>query len=133
MDPKRSRRTLARYLLFQTPGFVGAAFVLWAAVQLWDLAPWLAVVLFLLWLAKDLALYPFLRVAYEPGPPGGADALVGATAYVTRELAPVGTVRLGAEHYRAELQGRPGPAPAGTPVRVTAHRGLTLLVEPLDS
>ena len=95
-----------------------------------QLDPWLAAGLLALWVAKDFALYPWLRQAYEPGDPSPAAPLVGRTATVVARLAPRGHVRLGTERWRAELA-RPseGPVEEGEPVRVVGLDGLTLVVE----
>jgi membrane protein implicated in regulation of membrane protease activity len=120
-------RTLFRYCLFQLPGFVAVAALLVALVQWWGLAPRLAALFLALWVLKDLALYPFVRKAYEPRSGGGADALVGSLATARDRLDPDGYVRVGHELWRARVRG--GPVEKGAPVRVLEVRGLTLVVE----
>jgi hypothetical protein len=102
-----------RYWLLQIPGMVAAAAVLAALVRWGDLAPRLALLLFALWVLKDLAFYPVLRVAYQPASGREVRELVGAigTARATPEA---GTIRDG---------GR---------VRIVAKRSMSLLVEPAD-
>jgi membrane protein implicated in regulation of membrane protease activity len=121
------RSTLLRYWLFQLPGAVAVAAFLALLVHWWDLAPRLAGLFMLLWVLKDLALYRFVRKAYEPRSGGGADALVGALARARDRLEPDGYVLVGHELWRARL--REGVAEKGAPLRVTAVRGLTLVVE----
>jgi membrane-bound ClpP family serine protease len=120
-------RTLFRYCLFQLPGFVAVAALLVVLVQWWGLAPRLAALFLALWVLKDLALYPFVRKAYEPRSGGGADALVGSLATARDRLDPDGYVRVGHELWRARVRG--GPVEKGAPVRVLEVRGLTLVVE----
>jgi membrane protein implicated in regulation of membrane protease activity len=120
-------RTLLRYWLFQLPGFVAVAALLVALVHWWGLAPRLAALFLGLWVLKDLALYPFVRKAYEPRSGGGADALVGSLATASDRLDPDGYVRVGHELWRARVRG--GAAEKGAPVRVLEVRGLTLVVE----
>ena len=128
-------RVLAKYLLFQVPGLVGAVAVLWALVRWWELEPWIAVLLLGLWIVKDLALYPVLRIGYETRGAGPEAALVGASGVAQDDLRPdrVGYVRVGAELWRARLDGGSAAAEIrqGAPVRVTALRDLTLIVEAL--
>ena len=57
----------------------------------------------------------------------GVEALVGATGEVTRELAPVGQIRVKGELWEARSS---TPIEPGTQVRVVAVHGLTLEVTP---
>jgi membrane protein implicated in regulation of membrane protease activity len=102
--------------------------VLAAAVAWWDLPRTAAALLFGVWVLKDLALFPVLRIAYEPRSGGGFAELAGARAIAREPLAPLGYVRIGGELWRAEAAS--GFVPRGAPVRVVAVRGLTLVVEP---
>ena len=123
---------VGKYALLQLPGFLLVALLLAGAVRWWDLSTRVALGLLALWVLKDIALFPLLRVAYEPSAgQGGAEALVDARGVASEALAPTGYVRVGAELWRAELASGDGEAlPSGAPVRVRAVRGLTLLVEP---
>jgi membrane-bound ClpP family serine protease len=120
--------TLLRYWLFQLPGAVAVTGLLVLLVHWWDLSPRLAVAFLVIWVLKDLALYPFVRKAYEPRSGGGADALLGAVATASGRLDPEGWVRVGHELWRARVRG--GPVEKGGAVRVLEVRGLTLVVEP---
>ena len=130
MPGLRPSRTFARYVALEAPGWLLAALVLWLLVEHAGLAPWIAAVLLALWVAKDFALYPFLRDAYEVGDPDPSAALIGRTGQARGRLAPGGYVRVGAELWRAELAPGCGDVAAGDPVRVRSVRGLTLVVEP---
>ena len=121
---------LARYLLLELPGWVLVALVLSLLVRYWELAPKTAWLLFGLWVAKDFALYPALRIAYEDGSTNGTDALVGSVGTVREPLTPRGWVRVGSELWRAEIAGGGEPIDVGATVRVVAVRDMTLHVEP---
>ena len=126
-------RVLAKYLLFQVPGWVGTVAVLWALVRWWELDLRLAALLFGLWLVKDAVLFPVLRIGYETREAGEAAGLVGASGVAQDDLRPdrMGWVRVGAELWRARLDGNSTVVeiPSGAPVRVTALRDHTLIVE----
>jgi membrane protein implicated in regulation of membrane protease activity len=126
-------RVLAKYLLFQVPGWVGAVAVLWALVRWWELDPRLAALLFGLWLVKDAVLFPVLRIGYETPEAGAADRLVGESGVTQDALQRdrVGWVQVGAELWRARLDGDSTVAeiPQGAPVRVKALQDNTLIVE----
>ena len=92
-------------------------------------SPRLAILLFALWVIKDFALYPVLRIAYEDGSPNATDSLVGALGTARERLDPSGYVRVGSELWRAELVADDTCVESGEPVRVREVRGLTLLVE----
>ncbi|MDH3520908.1 MAG: NfeD family protein [Myxococcales bacterium] len=128
--PRNTTPVLAKYLLLEFPGWLLAAGVLGVLVRVWDLSVRTAVLVFALWVIKDLVLFPWLRTAYTDGSPDATEALVGATATVRETLDPTGYVRLGAELWRAEVAREHAPLAAGSRVRVRAVRGLTLHVEP---
>jgi membrane protein implicated in regulation of membrane protease activity len=119
--------TWLRYCLFQLPGALAVTGLLVLFVHWWGLAPRLAAAFLVIWLLKDLALYPFLRKAYEPRSGGGADALLGAVATARGRLDPEGYVRVGHELWRARV--RRGAVEPGDAVRVVEVQGLTLVVE----
>jgi membrane protein implicated in regulation of membrane protease activity len=119
-----------RYWAFQLPGQGFVAIGAWAAHAAWDVPGWLGAAAVAFWVAKDAALFPFLRVAYEPRSGGGAADLVGARGTALDPLPPAGYVRISSELWRAEPAPGSAPVAAGGRVRVRAVRGLTLVVEP---
>jgi membrane-bound ClpP family serine protease len=125
-----ARSTFARYLLFETPGWIVAAAVLALLVHMGELGARTAWVLLAVFVAKDFALYPVLRVGYQPSAPDGSASLIGALGTARERLDPAGWVRVGAELWRAELARGHPPIEAGAPVRVVAVEALTLRVEP---
>ncbi|MFI5214974.1 MAG: NfeD family protein [Candidatus Limnocylindria bacterium] len=126
-----TRRVFARYLAFEAPSWVLLLVVLVVLVRVWDLSLPLAALVLALWVVKDLALFPVLRIAYEPaGGSGGAENLIGAVGTVSAALDPEGWVRIGAERWRARVASEQAPLPVGAMVRVTKVEGLLLRVEP---
>ena len=127
-----ARTVLFRYLLFQVPSWVAAAAIL-ALIQLWGWVepPW-PLILFAGLVAKDIVLYPWLRIAHEPSTLHGPQALLDAIAVVERPLAPEGSVRIGPELWRARCVRDSRLSGRGHQVRVIDVDGLTLLVEPAE-
>jgi membrane-bound serine protease (ClpP class) len=123
-------RPLTKYLLIQIPGWALVAAALWLVRQWIDLPLWAAVGVFLLWVIKDLILFPFLRPAFESGGKGGLDRLIGAEGIAAEHLDPSGYVRVGGELWRAEALETGEPIPRGSRVRVEDARGMTLFVRP---
>lgn len=122
-----SRRELGRYLVWQLPGWVLVAIILAWLTDLLDLAPWIPLTAFALYVAKDLALFPLVRAAFRGARPAGVP--VGTRGVALEPLAPVGYVRIGGELWRAEAETADRPIATGRPVIVRGARGLTLLVE----
>lgn len=120
--------TPVKYLLFQLPGWVLAAVIL-AVLRYWAGIPgWVALGVFVLWVIKDLVMYPLLRTAYESGVKTGADRLIGARGVAQGELSPRGYVRVRGELWQAEVKPSDGPVPPGGRVKVLAAEGMTLIV-----
>lgn len=120
--------TFARYLRFQAPGVVVLAAALAAAVRFDLVDASMAGGLLLLWMAKDLALYPLLKRAYEPSGHGYPSRLVGQPARAQENLAPRGYVRVAGELWRAEARREDAPICAGEAVVITGAVGTRLLV-----
>jgi membrane protein implicated in regulation of membrane protease activity len=120
-----------QYLLVQVPDIAMAGLVL-AALHAWGGLPLrVAAGLFLLWIAKDLVPWIWMRPSYERPSVTGPEALVGSRGTAAGALEGTGYVRVNGELWRAELLDS-GAAPPGAPVVVQEVRGLTLRVR-LDS
>jgi membrane protein implicated in regulation of membrane protease activity len=123
----KGTRGLATYLLWQLPGWIVAAVVLASAMEAFGLPVAVATILLVLYVGKDLALFPVMRAVFRPS---ASSRYVGATGVAVEPLAPAGYIRVGGELWKAQTSGaRVAP---GTPVVVRAARGLTLLVEPRE-
>ena len=133
--PTESRSELLhvvlRYALFQLPELAIAAIVLLVLVRLDLLSPTWGWILLGLWLFKELALFPFVRRAYEHADASATSSLIGKSAVVTERLDLQGTVRIGPELWWARLPPGAEPVEEGAQVCVTAVEGLTLHVDPL--
>ncbi|MEW6273009.1 MAG: NfeD family protein [Thermodesulfobacteriota bacterium] len=121
--------TWLRYALLQLPGAAAAGALLLA---FWDdtgLPAWLGALAFVAWIAKDVALYPLLRRAYEPPAASGAARLIGSRGVAREELRPYGHVQVQGEIWRARAAAQDVPIAAGADVVVCGAERLTLLVE----
>lgn len=125
-----SRAALLRYAAFQLPGFVLAGALSFAAHSWFAVPAWAAWLALALWAAKDAVLARFVAHAYEGHARGGPHDLVGRRGSAETELAPDGTVRIGAERWRATCAEGVRCIAAGAPVRVIEVDGLTAVVEP---
>lgn len=126
------RRTLARYLLLQLPGWVLVALILWA-MEVWTKIPtWALASAMVAFIVKDLAIYPWVRPAYEKTVDDPAEHLVGQRGVTVEPIDPQGWVRVRAELWRAESAASSPDIPAGATVRVCGLRDHTLLIQPDD-
>lgn len=127
----RSVGTLGRYILLQIPGNgLTGLVLLWLWQNDWLPATW-AVGLFALSIAKDAALYPFLRSAYEfRDEPVGPERMIGCRGVARGDLDPRGFILVEGELWKARLPDDEPPVPARAPVRVEHVNGFTLIVRP---
>lgn len=117
-----------RYLLLQLPGWLLLA-ILFVALHRWLAVPlWIGAAALIVWLVKDLALYPLVREAYRPNHEAASRRMVGARGVATERIDPVGYARVGAELWRARAEAGRGPVEAGEEIEVRDVEGLTLIV-----
>ena len=120
--------TLARYTLFQIPGWIITVAVLAIPLELGFISFRVAAILFGLLVLKDAIVYPFVRRAYEPVGKNRVEDLIGHLAEVRRDLSPQGYVWLRGELWQAEVDASDDSIAPGDRVRVVGARGLTLIV-----
>jgi membrane protein implicated in regulation of membrane protease activity len=126
---ERDRRAFRKYFLLELPGWILAASVLTGLVMWEALSQPVALGLFGLWVAKDFALYPLLRSAYEDSSRDGTHTLIGALGTAKDRLDPEGYVRVGSELWHARIDREAAPVEPGSEVRVREVKQLTLWVE----
>ncbi len=135
-DRNDNIRVSLRYALMQLPGLVLVVMALLATSYFVDMPLWVAVAVIAGWMAKDLAMYPFLKHAYSGGIGGGASSLSGLSGMsgmkgkVLSTLSPDGSVKVRGEIWQARPEGQGTVIECGRPVRVKGINGMTLLVEP---
>lgn len=120
-------RTLQRYLLFQLPEWGLVALLLFAIHRYTEAPSWLLVAAAAGFVAKDLALYPWMKHAYEHVGSDPGEHLVGRQGVATSLVAEAGWVRIDAELWRAETRG--DVIPKGASVTVRALDGHVLVVD----
>jgi membrane protein implicated in regulation of membrane protease activity len=128
-----SYRTVAKYILFQLPELAVVCALAIGARSWVGLPDWAAAGIVAVWVVKDVVMFPFVRIAYQPGSREGGASLVGARGTAQDTLRPSGYVRISAELWRAELPRGAPPVEPGDRIRVLGVRGLTLVVEPDES
>ena len=116
-------RVLGTYLLAQVPGWALAGVMLWG-LQHWNvIRTGVAAGLLLVWIAKDVLLFPMMRRFYESEPTGGR--MLGEVGIAVTSVARDGLVRVRGELWNARSE---HAIPAGARVRVRGIEGLTLVI-----
>ena len=126
----KTSRVALRYAAFQLPGLSVAVLGCVLANAWFGVPAWVATVGVILWIAKDAALFPLVRSAYEPGDGRVPREVVDAIGTAQEDLDPSGYVRVGSELWRATCSPGESPIRQGAAIRVTASEGLTLHVTP---
>lgn len=117
-----------KYTLIQLPAAALVAVLVYLGTRAGWLEPWLAITALAVWVAKDAALYPLTRTAFEGPAAVGASALAGRRAVVVSALNPRGQVRVDNERWRARsADGR--ELAVGCAARVVKAEGMVLVVE----
>lgn len=122
-----------RYALMQLPGLALVASVLVALDYFINPPLWVPIAVIAGWVAKDLAMFPFVKHAYSGGISGSESLMPGIRGMrgkVLSSLSPVGSVRVRGEIWQARHEGRGTIIECGKPVRVKEINGMMLLVEP---
>jgi membrane protein implicated in regulation of membrane protease activity len=122
-------RLVLRYAAFQLPGLAIVGCVLFLVRQ-WDLlSAGTAGLIFFLWIAKDVLMFPIARSAYLPEDEGSSPETLGAVGVARDGLVEDAYVRIGPELWRARRVSGSPPITPGQRFRVVALDGLTVLVE----
>ncbi len=119
-----------RYLLLQIPSWVVLSLLMTALHRWLGVPSWIGAGVVLVWIVKDLALFPLVRSAYDiHDRPTPAARLVGLEGRAEQDLDPSGLVRVNGELWRATM--RPGVPPVrrGEAIRVLHVERMTLTVE----
>lgn len=133
LDGRRCLRLIGRYVLLQIPEALILVLVIVVVDRWWPLPGWLAWGIIGLWVAKDVALFPFLWRAYDWEASDDSLALHGEQGIVVRRLDPEGYIRVRGELWRAKISAESTSIEKGRSVRVIDVEGLTLYVQPIST
>lgn len=118
-----------RYAFFQLPGLGLIIILLWWLTNKFDIPLLYAVAVLILWLIKDIAMFPFLWRSYDNASQNVLEAMIGKGGTAVDDLGPYGYVRIGGEMWRAEVLPGKIPINKGDSVIVTGVDGLMITVE----
>jgi len=124
-----SARLVWRYTLLQIPVLALIVIILIVIQQWVELPAWFTWGLVIIWVIKDVALFPLIWRAYDWDHAGESNSMVGRQGVVQERLSPAGSVRVRGELWQARLMRDGSPIDKGEVIQVREIRGLTLLVE----
>ena len=127
-----SARVLMKYWLLQMPMLSLVIVGLFLAQRYMGLPAWVAWGGCVVWLAKDMLMFPLVRLAYDNRNPNTAHSMSGLQGRAVEMLDNSGYVLVRGVLWWAEVDGARRPIHKGEPVRVQGSRGLVLLVQPDD-
>lgn len=123
-----SLRIIIKYILLQLPGLALFALIL-LFLQHWVKVPsFLAWGLLVLWVGKDIFLFPFLWRFYDPDQYSDRFRMVGRKGFAMTRLNPDGYVRVQGERWQACIAEGRAPVEQGEAICVAAAAGLKLTV-----
>jgi membrane-bound ClpP family serine protease len=127
-----SLRVIARYIVMQIPGFVLFGLVL-ILCQRWVVIPsQLFAILLILWILKDIFLFPIVWQAYADQEKPEESQLLNALGTAFDRLDPSGYVRVRGELWRAERTPDSLPIEKGESVQVVGRDNLLLKVKKIE-
>ena len=129
-NQKWSPHILIRYALLQLPVIAVLVVLLILSYRSQAIPSRLIWILFLVWLAKDVILYPFVWRAYDPQIQERKNPLIGLTGVVQERLDPSGYVKVRGELWQALTTDKEAVVEEGVIVKIRKVNGLTLHVEP---
>ena len=127
-----SARVLMKYLLLQMPMLLLVIVGLFLARRYLGLPAWAAWGGPVVWLAKDMLLFPLVWRSYDDRKTNNAHSMSGVQGRAVEMLNNSGFVLVCGVLWRAEVAGARRPIHKGEQVRVHGSRGLVLLVQPDD-
>ncbi len=125
-----SARLVLRYTLLQIPGLALLVLILIVIQQWVEFPAWFTWGLVIIWVVKDVALFPLVWRAYDWDGAGDANSIVGLRGVVQERLSPSGSVQVRGELWQARVMGDGPLIDKGEVIQVREIRGLTLFVEP---
>ena len=123
-----STHTIVRYTLLQVPGLVVLIMILILVGRFVDIPVVLSWGIVIIWVLKDIILFPFVWRAYDSDSHEKSDPMIGLEGYAVDHLSPRGYIKVRGELWKAELTHKNAVVGKGEKVKVKEINGLTLIV-----
>ncbi len=126
---KRLYRIILKYTLLQVPELVLVILIVILLHRWTALSAYVLWGIILIWVVKDIILFPLVWRAYDWNPQGAPHPMIGKQGIAQGLLAPSGYIRVQGELWLAELTEKEKPVKNGESVQVCAISGLKLFVK----
>jgi membrane protein implicated in regulation of membrane protease activity len=124
-----SIRVLGRYVLLQLPGIIMLSLLLIFLYMNDAISGKFLWLILMIWIAKDIVLYPFVWRVYDPDHESKKYSMIGLKGVASERLDPLGYINVQGELWRAKaVENRP-VIEAGEIVTICEVEGITLLVK----
>ena len=123
---KRPYHILLKYTLLQIPALVLIILVLVILQQWMEIPIYVVWGIPLVWVLKDIILFPLTWRSYESYSRQDPHPMVGRLGIAQQSLKPSGYVRVNGELWLAEIVGEKEPVEKGEKIRVCEVNGLKL-------
>ncbi|MDY6842519.1 MAG: NfeD family protein [Thermodesulfobacteriota bacterium] len=127
--PSWSLRVVIKYSLLQIPAVVLLLLILIFMQRKMDIPLWFIVGLIILWVAKDVILFPFVWRAYDYNYASDTNSMIGKQGITKGCLAPSGYIDVHGELWHAQVVEGGAPIDRGERVQVIGIDRLTLFVQ----
>jgi len=128
-----SLRVILRYSLLQLPIIILLIILLIFSYGSDIISSTVMWIILVLWIIKDLVLYPFLWKAYDTRYQQRHTIIVGLSGTVNDRLDPESYIVVKGEFWHARTDRESGVIEKGEKVKISGMNGLTLIVEPDQS
>lgn len=122
-------KLILRYALFQVPGLLALILALIVITHWINLPLWLISAIIIVWVIKDIILFPFVWRAYDVRSQDAGQKMIGEKGVANELLDPAGYALVRGELWKAEVAKGSPPIQKGAPLMVKEIRGLNLIVE----
>ena len=134
MNPNKPTKSpppgiVLKYVLLQAPGLIVLAAILRWARQWLNMPDYLVWIIVLIWVGKDVLLFPFLWRYYDSKQIPDRFEMVGRRGTALSDLNPKGHVQINGERWKAVNSDLEAPMAVGDGIYVKAIRGLELVVQ----
>lgn len=119
-----------KYILLQIPGTIVLAIILWWARKWFNLPDYLVWIAVLIWVGKDVVLFPYLWRSYDSKQIPDRFEMIGRQGIALSDLTPEGYVQINGERWKAVIADADVFVANGDKIYVKVVNGLQLTVEP---
>ena len=127
------QKALIKYTLLQIPGLIVLLIALVLFYRFTNIPAWLLISILVIWIAKDIALFPKVWKAYDSGNPSPMEQFIGMNGVAIDDLDPAGYVKVRGELWKAEIRDSRFPVKEGDEIEVSDVEGTTLIVKRINS